>query len=167
MPTLRGRHAARSSRVTKREEIAMKYHDQLTLTELWTRALQELDALHEEAQRTDVGLSATDLNTLSRALAALRQDGPLSSSAIDSIGWIQAFLDAAIVRETLGHQNVFDGKNDPELGAIGRVRSAPILSKNGRCLDLLLQRFKKVLAMRDILAARVDAELQIARLKAA
>lgn len=145
----------------------MKYHDQLTLTELWTCALQELDTLHEEVQRTDAGLSATDLNTLSRALAALRQEGPLSSSATDSIGWIQAFLDAAIARETLGHQNVFDGTNDPELGAIGRVRSAPILSDNGRGLDLLLQRFKKVLAMRDLLAARVDAELQIARLKTA
>lgn len=145
----------------------MKYHDQLTLTELWTRVLQELDTLHEEAQRTDAGLSATDLNTLSRALATLRQEGPLSSSATDSIGWIQPFLDAAITRETLGHQEVFDGTNDPELGAIGRVRSAPVLTENGRCLDLLRQRFEKVLAMRDLLAARVDAELQIARLKAA
>jgi len=62
---------------------------------------------------------------------------------------------------------VFDGVHDPEAGAIGRVRSVPILSETGTDFDAYLAQFRMVLAMRDLLAARVDAELQIASLKAA
>ena len=43
----------------------------------------------------------------------------------------------------------------------------PILSETGTDFDAYLAQFRMVLAMRDLLAARVDAELQIASLKAA
>lgn len=68
---------------------------------------------------------------------------------------------------TLGFRNVFDGTNDPNHGAIGRVLTVPVLSKKGAALDALQLRFRKILAMRDLLAARVDAGYQMARLKAA
>lgn len=106
------------------------------------------------------------INTLSRALADLRREGPLSGTAADDIGCIHEILDEAFARETLGYRNVFDGTNDPDFGVIGQVRSVPILSDKDGCLDILLQQFRTALAMRDLLAARVDAELQIARLKA-
>jgi hypothetical protein len=152
---------------TRQEEDFMKYFDQLTLEELWTRTLREIDILHDEAQRNDAEMSATDLNTLSKELSTLRQGGPLSDAAADEIGRIEELLHDAIVRETVGTRNVFDGTNDPEYGAIGRVRAVPVLSEQGACLDALLQRFRRIVAMRDLLAARIDAGRQITHMKAA
>ncbi|WP_155805592.1 hypothetical protein [Phaeobacter inhibens] len=54
----------------------------------------------------------------------------------------------------------------PKLGAIGHVKSAPILSTTGTELENLLRHFRQLLAMRELLAARIDSELQVARLKA-
>ncbi|WP_417587217.1 hypothetical protein [Pararhodobacter oceanensis] len=145
----------------------MKYVAQLNLRDLWTRTLQEIDFLHDEAQRNDAGMCAPDLNTLSNTLSALRKDGPLSDLATSEIGQIEVLLHAAVARETLGTRNIFDGTNDPELGAIGRVLTVPILSTKGAALDALQQRFRTFQAMRNLLAARVDAEQQMARLNAA
>lgn len=145
----------------------MKYYNQLTLEELLAKTLLELDFLHEEVDRNDAGLQATSLNTLLRALGELRQDGPLSQTGAEAIRLVHSILDAAIAEETLGHRNVFDGTNDPDLGAIGRVTVVPILSHRGECLRVIRTHFRKILAMRELLAARIDAEAQIARCKAA
>lgn len=145
----------------------MKYVDQLSLRELWTRTLQGIDFLHDDVQRNDAGMSASDLNTLSKALSALRRYGPLSELAADEIGCIEDLLVDAIAQETVGFRNIFDGTNDPDHGAIGRVLAVPVLSRKGVALDALQQRFQTILAMRDLLAARVDAGHQMARLSAA
>lgn len=110
----------------------MKYFAQLSLEDLWTRTLQEIDFLHDEAQRNDAEMSATDLNTLSKAISVLRMDGPLSDPAAGEIGRIEDLLHAAIAQETLGFRNVFDGTNDPEHGAIGRVLALPGPVERGR-----------------------------------
>ncbi len=145
----------------------MKYHDHLSLEELWARILLGLDVLHDEVQCNAAALSATDHNTLSLALVALRQEGPLASAATDHIGCALGILEDAVLYETLGQENIFDVIHDPEVGAIGRVETVPILSEKGAELETHLRNFRIVLAMRDLLAARVDAELQITRLKAA
>ena len=145
----------------------MKYFSQLSLEDLWVRTLQEIDFLHDDAQRDDAEMSATDLNTLSKALSTLRKHGPLSDPAAGEIGRIEDLLLDAIAQETLGFRNVFDGTDDPDHGAVGRVLTVPVLSKKGAALDTLQQRFRKILAMRGLLAARVDAGCQMARLKAA
>lgn len=144
----------------------MKHFTQLSLQDLWVRALQDIDSLHDEAQRNDAEMSATDVCILSKALCALRKDGPLSDPAPGEIGRIEDLLCEAIARETLGYRNVFDGTDDPDHGAIGRVLTVPILSKKGKTLDALQQRFRKILVMRDLLSARVDAGCQMARLEA-
>ena len=145
----------------------MKYHEHLSLEDLWTRILLGLDVMHDAVQRDITALSATNLNVLLRALSALRQEGPLAPTSVDHIGSALGILEEAVARKTMGHRNVFDGVHDPEDGAVGRVRSVPILSEAGTELDAHLAYFRRVLAMRDLLAARVDAELQIASLKAA
>ena len=145
----------------------MKYFAQLSLEELWARTLQEIDFLHDDAQRNEAEMSTTDLNTLSKAPSTLRKHGPLSDPAAGEIGHIEDLLSHAIAQETLGFRNAFDGTNDPDHGAIGRVLALPILSKKGATLDALQQRFRKILAMRDLLAARVDAGRQMARLSVA
>ncbi|WP_108483888.1 hypothetical protein [Oceaniglobus ichthyenteri] len=145
----------------------MKYFTQLSLEELWVRTLQEIDFLYNAAQCNDAEMSATDLNTLSKALSSLREHGPLSDLAADEISRIEDLLIDAITRETLGFRSVFDGTNDPDHGAIGRVLALPVLSEKGAALDTLQQRFRKILAMRGLLAAKVDAACQMARLKSA
>lgn len=145
----------------------MKYHDHLSLEEIWARVLLEFDVLHDAVQSNTADLSATDHKALLLALAALRQAGPLAPTSSNHIGDALSILENAVSRETLGHQNIFDGIHDPEIGAIGRVKSEPILSEKGAELDVHLRNFRTVLAMCDLLTARVDAELQIAHLKAA
>jgi hypothetical protein len=145
----------------------MKYFSKLTLEELWTQTLREIDIMHDEAQPNDADMSATDLNTLSKALSALRREGPLSDAAAGQIGCIEDLLIDAISGETLGVQNVFEGTNDPDYGAIGPVREVSILSEKGTRLNTMLCRFKKIIVLRDLLAARIDAERQITHIKAA
>ncbi|MDN5787836.1 hypothetical protein [Pseudorhodobacter sp.] len=145
----------------------MKYYNQLTLEELLAKTLLELDLLHEEVDRNVAGLQATGLNTLLRALVDLRQDGPLSQTAAEAIRLVHSIFDPVIAGETLGHRNAFDGMNDPDLGASGRVAVVPILSHRGEILIVIRAHFRKILAMRELLAARIDAESQIARCRAA
>lgn len=145
----------------------MKYFDRMTDKELCTRILRGLDVLHDQVQRNDAELAATDLNTVLQALSALRRHGPLSEAAAKYIGCIEDLLDQAIAEETLGLRNVFDGTDDPELGAVGRVSAVPILSETGAARDRLRRGFRQILAMRDLLAARVDAALMMNSTKAA
>ncbi len=145
----------------------MKYFDRMTDKELCTRILRGLDVLHEQVQRNDAELAATDLNTVLQALSALRLHGPLSEASAKEIGCIEDLLDQAMTQETLGHRNVFDGTDDPELGAVGRVCAVPVLSETGAARDRLRQGFRQILAMRDLLAARVDAALMMNGTKAA
>ncbi|CUH41053.1 hypothetical protein JSE7799_03796 [Jannaschia seosinensis] len=145
----------------------MKHFDRMTKKELCTRILQGLDALHDQAQRAEADMTATDLNTVLQALSALRHSGPLSEIAVDEIGRIEDLLARAIAQETLGFQNVFDGTVDPDLGAVGRVHAVPVLSEKGAALDRLQQGFRQILAMRELLAARIDAGLMMNGIKAA
>ena len=145
----------------------MKYFDHMTDAKLCTRILQGLDVLHDQTQRNDADMPATDLNRVLQALSALRQNGPLSETAADEIGCIENLLDQAISQETLGFRNIFDGVEDPELGAIGRVRAVPLLTEKGAALDNLRKGFRQLFAMRDLLAARVDSGLMMSSVKAA
>lgn len=145
----------------------MKYCEQLTLEEIWTRTLREIDIMYDEVQRNDAEISATNINSLLKALSALRWEGPLSNAAAGEISCIEELLHDLIARETLGVRSVFDGTNDPDFGAIGRVLQVPLLSEKGACFDALLHRFRTILAMRDLLTARIDAGRQIAEIRAA
>lgn len=145
----------------------MKYFDRMTDKELCTRILRGLDVLHDQVQRNDAELAATDLNTVLQALSALRLHGPLSEAAAKEIACIEDLLDLAITQETLGFRNVFDGTDDPERGAVGRVSAVPILSETGAARDRLQRGFRQFLAMRDLLAARIDAALMMKGTKAA
>ncbi|WP_043774402.1 hypothetical protein, partial [Roseivivax isoporae] len=132
-----------------------------------SKGSRSLDVLHDQVQRNDAELAATDLNTVLQALSALRHHGPLSETTAKEIACIEDLLDQAITQETLGHRNVFDGTDDPELGAVGRVCAVPVLSETGAARDRLRQGFRQILAMRDLLAARVDAALMMNGTKAA
>lgn len=145
----------------------MKYFNRMTDKELCTRILRGLDVLHDQVQRNDAELAASDLNEILQALSALRRHGPLSAAAAKEIGCIEDLLDQAITQETLGLRNVFDGTEDPELGAVGRVCSVPVLSETGAARDRLRRGFRQILAMRDLLAARIDAALMMNGTKAA
>lgn len=145
----------------------MKYFDRMTNKELCTRILRGLDVLHDQVQRNDAELAATDLNTVLQALSALRRQGPLSEAAAKEIGCIEDLLDLAITQEILGFQNFFDGTDDPERGAVGRVSAVPILSETGAARDRLRRGFRQILAMRDLLVARIDAALMMKGTEAA
>lgn len=144
----------------------MKYFNRMTDKELCTRMLRGLDVLHEQVQRNDAELGATDLNTVLQALSALRRNGPLSEAAAKEIGCIEDLLDQAVTQETLGFRNIFDGTDDPELGAVGRVCAVPVLSETGAARDRLRRGFRHILAMRDLLVARIDAALMMKGTKA-
>ena len=58
----------------------MKYFENLSLEEFWTRTLQEIDHLYAQVEQADEELSATERNALMQSLTSLRHDGPLSDS---------------------------------------------------------------------------------------
>ncbi|PWE30284.1 hypothetical protein C4N9_06235 [Pararhodobacter marinus] len=64
----------------------------LSLEELWTQTLQELDILHDRFDCNRSGLSATERNTVMQSLAGLRSQGPLADDADDHVGRIETHL---------------------------------------------------------------------------
>lgn len=137
----------------------------LSLEELWTQTLLEIDILHDRVDCNKQGLSATERNAVARSLIDLRTEGPLSEEADDHVGRIETHLTDAVDRETLGFRNVFDGYDDPELGSVGTVISVPVLSDNGRTVDELRQALRVIVRMRGLISARIDARRQIAQLQ--
>ncbi|WP_323037275.1 hypothetical protein [Pararhodobacter sp.] len=123
--------------------------------------------VHADVEENEANLSASDSATLTTAIVILRSDGPVSETAPQQIGRIQELLDTLLAQETLGERGVFDRINDPDLGAIGKVKTVPILWESGACINQIRQHFQKVLIMRDLLLARLDAEDQIAWTKVA
>lgn len=137
----------------------------LSLEELWTETLVEIDILHDQVDRNRNGLSATERNTVMGSLTGLRSQGPLADDADDHFGRIQTLLTDAVDRETLCSRNVFDGYDDPEFGSVGTVISVPVLSEHGRAVDELQQTFRVIVRMCGLISARIDARRQIAQLQ--
>ena len=142
------------------------YHE-LQTEALWVQTLLNLDSLYDAVRVADAGFSATELNTISGSLVSLRQSGLLSTTSLEELDSLQSIFADAITRETLGFRNAFDGIFDPEYGDIGRVVEVPILSENGKRAKMLMQDLLSIRAKREALRARIDTELQMARLLAA
>jgi len=86
--------------------------------------------------------------------------GPRGSQSLDILGDI---LRVELDKETLGRVNMFDGRNDPEHGAVGAVYSLRDLTERGELISGWLTRVHGLKRKLRILDARMNGERIINR----
>lgn len=81
--------------------------------------------------------------------------GPRASQCLDMLG---DNLSVELDKETLGWVNTFNGRNDPDYGAVGVVYSLRALTERGQLVDVWLTRVHALRRMMRVLDARMNGE---------
>lgn len=144
----------------------LKQYQDLSIVELWAEFLLGLQFLSEDFDKTSESWPAAELSELQELLSELREGGPFGDRADERMARCRDALEESIERQTLGLHRIFDGVHDPDLGDVGRVIEERILTPLGEAMRAHLEEFRKLAAMRGLLAARIDADRQLGALAA-
>lgn len=131
---------------------------EMPLDELAARVIAAGRALAEDMPATRIVRDAHQHGQIRRILDDLAKDRTLCDRAEEGVKVLVSILSAELDNETLGYEQVFEGHNDPEIGAVGAVYTHRILSKRGELIGSELQRLADYQRMRSILRARLDAD---------
>jgi hypothetical protein len=135
----------------------------MALEELCAEIIVELQDLAAELRGADIASTTTKRNDLMRYLALVDAEGIFRNSVGASLPDIIGLLEVERDLETLGTRSVFDGWEDPEVGAVGTIREERILTDRGMMLSGYLERLGVLTGKNRILMARVEAERVINR----
>jgi len=135
----------------------------MALEELCAEIIVELQDLAAELRGADIASTAAKRNDLMRYLALVDVEGLFRNSVGASLPDIIGLLEVERDLETLGTRSVFDGWEDPEVGAVGSIREERILTDRGMMLSGYLERLGVLTGKNRILMARVEAERVINR----
>jgi hypothetical protein len=135
----------------------------MALEELCAEIIVELQDLAAELRGADIALTTTKRNDLMRYLALVDVEGIFRNSVGASLPDIIGLLEVERDLETLGTRSVFDGWEDPEVGAVGTIREERILTDRGMMLSGYVERLGVLTGKNRILMARVEAERVINR----
>ena len=131
---------------------------EMPLDELAARVIAAGRVLAEDMPATRIAKDANQHGQIRRILGDLAKDRTLSDRVEEGVKVLVSILSAELDNETLGHEQVFDGHNDPEIGAVGVVYTHRILSRRGERIGGELQRLADYQRMRTTLRARLDAD---------
>lgn len=141
----------------------MQSYYEMPLDELCSLLIATSRAFIDGFPANEVAADALELGSLRRILAAMGVCAGLSRRDDNTIEILSAVLQRERDRETLGTFTVFDGRNDPELGAVGELREVRDLTDRGQTIDECLRSLQRIAHMRSICCARIDAEKLLLR----
>lgn len=136
----------------------MQNYHQIPLDELCSMLFANTRSFADRFPKNDVSVDALEHSSIRRTLDGMGANAGISRKDDTDIGILLAVLRRELERETLGWITVFDGRNDPELGAIGEVREVRDLSDRGRKIEDFIRSLQQLAHMRSICRARLDAE---------
>lgn len=139
-----------------------KQHQDFSVVELWAEFLLGLQFLSDELDQSSEAWPAEEFSEVEKMLSDLRTGGPFCDIAGGTIALLQSAFEEALDTQTLGYQNRFDGIHDPDVGDVGSIVEERILTPQGARVQSNLDRFQALLRMRSLLAARLDADQQMA-----
>lgn len=144
-------------RPTLLEEDMQTYY-QMPLDELCSLLIGTTRGFIENFPTNEVSVDAIERGTLRRTLETMRASAGLSRHDDTDIDLLSAVLERERKREILGTFMVFDGRDDPELGAVGEVREVLDLTDRGEMINACLGSLRRIANLRSICRARIDAE---------
>lgn len=98
------------------------------------------------------------VGSLRRILDRMNACAGLSGRDDTDIDILSGILQREREQEILGTFMVFDGPEDPEIGAVGKAREVRDLTERGQAMDGCLRSLQRIAQMRSICRARLDAE---------
>lgn len=135
----------------------MQTYHQMPLEDLCALVLATCRSFVKEFPMNDIAADAIERGTLRRTLETLAARAGLVERENSDIDLLSAVLERELERETLGSFQVFDGRNDPEVGAVGDVREVRDLTDRGDRIEEQLRTLRLLGHMRDVCRARLDA----------
>lgn len=136
----------------------MQNYHQIPLDELCSMLIANTRSFADWFPKNDISVDTLEHSSIRRILDGMRANPGVSRKDDTDIDILSAILRRELERETLGWVTVFDGRNDPELGAIGDVREVRDLSDRGRMIEDCVRSLQQLAHMRSICRARLDAE---------
>ncbi|QPZ91211.1 hypothetical protein [Thioclava electrotropha] len=136
----------------------MQTYYQMPLDELCSLLIGMTRSFIEHFPANEVAADAIERGSLRRTLEAMRARAGLSRRDDTDIELLSSVLDRERGCEVLGSFMVFDGHEDPDLGAIGEVREMVDLTDRGQAIDACVRSLRRIAHIRSICRARIDAE---------
>jgi len=136
----------------------MQTYYQMPLDELCSLLIGMTRGFIEHFPANEVSADAIERGSLRRTLEAMRASAGISRHDNTDIELLSAVLEREREREVLGTFTVFDGHEDPDLGAIGEVREMVDLTERGQAIDACLRSLRRIAHIRSICRARIYAE---------
>ncbi len=136
---------------------------EMPLEELVARTINEIRHIATDLPVNEIAVDALEAGAIRRILDRLRADGGLRDRAEADLDTLFGILGRELDRETLGWHEEFDGRNDPEIGAVGPVRQVRTLTERGETIHGIERRLRSYRQLHDICTARLDAERMVFR----
>jgi len=136
----------------------MQTYYQMPLDELCSLLIGMTRSFIEHFPANEVAADAIERGSLRRTLEAMRACAGLSRRDDTDIELLSAVLERERGREVLGSFMVFDGRDDPEIGAVGEVQEVLDLTDRGQAIDACVRSLRRIAHIRSICRARIDAE---------
>lgn len=136
----------------------MQTYYQMPIDELCSLLIAMTRGFIDHFPANEVAADALERGSLRRTLDGMRADAGLSRRDDTDVDLLSAVLEREREREVLGSFMVFDGRNDPELGAVGEVQEVLDLTERGQSMDACLRSLRRIAHIRSICRARIDAE---------
>lgn len=136
----------------------MQTYYQIPLDELCSLLIGMTRGFIDHFPANEVAADALERGSLRRTLETMRACAGLSRRDDTDVDLLLAVLEREREREILGIFTVFDGHEDPDLGAIGEVREMVDLTERGQAIDACVRSLRRIAHIRSICRARIDGE---------
>jgi hypothetical protein len=136
---------------------------EMPLEETVARTIHEIRQIMADMPVNEIAVDALEAGMIRRIPNRLRADGGLRDCAEADLDTLFGILGRELDRETRGWHEEFDGRNDPEIGAVGSVRVVRTLTERGETIDGIGRRLRSNRQLHDLCTARLDAERMVFR----
>ena len=135
----------------------------MPIEELCARALQELKEVADDLPTGRIAPTASDQQMLLRSFALLSDGKAIVTDGYMQLDPVIRLLEEQFDAEPIDIFQTFDGRNDPEEGAVGSIITHRITSDRGYEIMDWLRRLRALRKMLQVAQARISAERLINR----
>nr|WP_309502373.1 hypothetical protein [uncultured Roseovarius sp.] len=140
-----------------------KTYIQMPLEDLCAQIFHAARQIADGPRTYDVFVNASERSKNLRVLEMLADGRSFDISVIADLDLLVRHLRSELDSETTATYQVFHGRNDPDLGALGTVETRRELTERGQRLSCLLRDLCRLRHMVEVADARINAERLVNR----
>ncbi len=135
----------------------------MPIEELCARALQELREVSDDLRTADIASNAADRHMILRCFALLSDGNAIGTEGYMQLDPVIRLLEEQLDAEPIDIFHTFEGRHDPDEGAVGSIQTHRIMSDRCEEIATRLRRLRALRKMLQVAQARILAERQINR----